>query len=248
VKNIIYVFLITFVGCSFNNGSIGNGKRNLDEYLELSETHSYFLSDIPKWAHVVESAACSKSSLKYINLEKLMNSFSFDYHKALQFQVLFNKEYNKIKKEVGIKSLPIKNEEELFYNVLNKIQSNFLTLKIPAFERLHLVWVDPYKKNPKKIERLLNGKEMEMAPPVLVSLCLNQNEMRQFQSKINFTDVNMVNVSSELFTIFHPNGHPASYFHMHFDHFLKNKELVFYIPKGFFLPAEFKGKFKIKYY
>ncbi|MDH5580625.1 MAG: hypothetical protein OEY33_01845 [Bdellovibrionales bacterium] len=245
---LIFIFLFLSVGCSFNNGSIENGRRNLNEFVELSETHSYFLSDIPKWAHVVESASCSKSSLRYINIEKLMNSFSFKYEMALQFQLLFNSEYDKIKKETGIKYLPIKNEEELFFSIINKVQAGFLPLKKPDFDTIHLVWIDPYKSSPKKIEKLLNGKEMEKAPPALVSLCLNQNEMIAFQDKINFSDAHLMNLSSDLFSVFHPNGHPASYFHLHIDHFLKNKNLVLFIPKGATLPAEFKGKFKIKYY
>ncbi len=243
----LFVFLILLAGCSTSQDR-GNERRNVDEFIELSETHSYFLADIPDWAHFVESADCKKSRLRYLNIEKLMSSFSFDYHKALQFQTAFNKEYNRIKKEVGINYLPIKNEEELFYNTLNRIQSGFYTIKLPKFRRLHLVWIDPYLNNPKKIESLLGGREMDQGPPVLVSMCLNHSELEEFQKKIKYSDINLSLISAEVLSSYSSKGEPKNSFAFEIDQFLKNRELYLYLPRGEKLPNEFRGKFRVKNY
>lgn len=225
-------------------------RRNLNEYMNLSESHSYFLADLPEWANFNTSAQCvRKRNIKYLNLAKVAQSFSLDYQKTLQFQLLYNKELQNFKKETGIKFLPFKNEDELFYLVTNKIQAGFVPLKIPKFERVNIIWIDKNLKDPRPLEKLLNGPEMEKAPPVLVSLCLGDQEIRKYQEKIKFSDVNMAIIPTEMFSVFGPGNEQRSHFQLNFNNlFNKNQKLYIYLPKGSSLPFEFKGEYKIKHF
>lgn len=242
---------LLLVGCAANTKKNHEmDRRNMNEYMEISETHSYFLPDIPNWANFSVSGKCRRQKdVRFLNLEKISQSFNFDYKKTLQFQLLYNKELTKFKKETGIRFLPFKNEDELFYLVTNKIQAGFVPLKVPRFPRVNLVWIDPIINGPKTLEKFLKGPEMEKGPPVLVSLCLSDDEFKKYQAKIKFSDVNMAIISMEMFTIFNSSLKSGNYFQINFDQmFNKDQKLYLYIPKGTSLPEEFRGNFNVQFF
>ena len=159
---------------------------------------------------------------------------------------MFNVERNKTLTDRKIKLLGFKEEENLFYKVSDNIQANVRVFRKPSFERIHLVWIDPFVSGRKKIQDLKNlfeNKSFNQGFPVFVSQCLGYYEMENFIKKNSFSSSVRL-VSSEFITPYDLDFKLSNSMQIHFNAiFNEKKNILFYTPE--ILPSVFKGKFKV---
>jgi hypothetical protein len=247
----LLIGLLLLIGCSSTDADKQMKRRNLDEYFSGSGVVKYFLSDLPNWANFSQTASCQRSiSPRYLNINTLISSYSYNYEEAIQLQYMYNVEMNKLKKRTEADYLPFSDEEKLFFTLSDKIQADIRTFRAPKFKRVNLVWIDPLLKNKKgfeKIVSLLRGEDMEKGHPVLISLCMNHFELESYLSKSGLLNRNIRYIPYEMFSAYSVKGIIEPTFQLHINQFFKENQKIFlYIPKGSYKPGEFLGNFSIQ--
>ncbi|RLA63486.1 MAG: hypothetical protein DRQ89_06655 [Epsilonproteobacteria bacterium] len=237
------IILSLTLSCSINNLS----PRNVSEYSKGPKIVKYYLPELPNWANISNSGNCKRTvSNKYLNFRSLGDDFSFSYKDLVQFQYLYNIEYQKLIKQADRGILPFSEEEKLFYDVFDKIKTQLYTFRRPSYKRVNLVWVDQIRK--KNLKKLMRSRAMNEGHPVFVSLCLNQNELLSFIEQNGFSRKDVRALSFEIFSPYNKKLVTAGKTSLDFSRlFSKRQKLYFYTPKGV-LPPEFIGNFKIRRY
>ena len=96
--------VLFLISCSHpeNKENGGLERRRLDSYFQSTGTTRYFLTDLPNWANFSTSGKCFRTpTIRFLDLQKLRESFSLSYEQAVQFQILFNKLYLDRKEETN---------------------------------------------------------------------------------------------------------------------------------------------------
>ena len=248
IKRYFCLFLLVlFWSCSSTN-SCGLNRRDLEEYFVGSGVVRYFLPNLPDWANYSPAGACHRDvSARYFDLDKLRSSLSLSYMQAVQFQFMFNVEYEKILFRTKADYMPFKEEEGLFYNISDKIHSNIFYFQIPEFKRINLIWIDPAIANSKEeesLKMLLKHQDMDYGVPIFVSLCLGNREMKEYLQHKQFYHRQSNILSFEMFSIFDPSGEKHPHLYLDFSQlFSAEQELHLYI-RGPKVPINFGGNFK----
>lgn len=247
----LIIGLLLLTACSTTDADKQMKRRNLDEYFSGSGVVKYFLSDLPNWANFSQTASCQRTiSPRYLNINTLISSYSYNYEEAIQLQYMYNVEMNKLKKRTESDFLPFSDEEKLFFTLSDKIQADIRTFRAPKFKRVNFVWIDPLLTNKQGYERLvalLNGAAMEKGHPVLISLCLNHFELEAYLSKRGLLNRNIRYIPYEMFSAYSIKGEREPLFQLHINEFFKKDQKLFlYLPKGETQPSEFVGKFTIQ--
>lgn len=247
LKYILLSFLL-LVGCT----SPGMKARNLNQYFISSGVTRYFLPDIPNWANFSQSAGCHrKSQIRYFDMIKLRESFSLSYKQSVHFQEMFNIYRQDLLAESSLDSLPLKEEEKVFFTVSDKVQSNVFYSQMPKFKRVHLIWIDPLissEQGLKKLKSKLSSNEMNLGHPVFVSLCLSHNELSQLLVDQNLTNMNIRLISYGFFNLYSSDKLKKTKMGLELNKlFEENQKLYFYSPLKS-LPSEIEGDFNVKYF
>jgi len=227
-------------------------RHNLNEFYDSSGIVRYFLPDLPAWANFSQTAGCSRDAqIHFFNLDKIMKSFSLSYEQAVQFQYMFNHEYEKKTRTHKLDYLYFKDEEKLFYTIHDKVQAGFMEFKKPKFKRVHVIWLDPFLKKmegPNQLRQLLQTTFMQKGHPVLISLCLNGRQMNDYLVRQKLTTENLRLIPFEMFTVFNKQGEKQTSFFLDLGEFFNKSQSVYLImPKGE-KPTEFRGNYKYYYY
>src|SRR3989339_463888 len=184
----------------------GMQRRNLSEYFAGVGIIKYFLPDIPQWANYSQTAVCRRNySLRYFNYKSLRESFSLSYEQAVQFQYMFNKNYEQQKRDYGADYLLFSNEENLFFRVSDMVQGNIKEFHRPEFKRVHVVWIDPFitkSEDIKKLKKLMDNSTMDLGHPVFVSLCLGHFDFSKFFKDNDLEERNIRAIPYEMFSIY----------------------------------------------
>lgn len=236
-----FIILNILLSCSF--GSVT--PRNVGEYSTSPKIVKYYLPELPSWANISSSGNCKRSiPNKYLNFSSLRDDFSFNYNDLVQFQYLFNIEYQKLIKQADRGIIPFAEEEQLFYDVFDKIKTRLFAFRRPTYKRVNLVWIDNIRK--KNLLELMSSNSMNNGHPVFVSLCLNQNELVEFIEKSGYSGKDIRALSFEIFSPFNKRLESSGKISLDFSGlFTRKQKLYFYTPKGI-LPPEFIGKFRVR--
>jgi hypothetical protein len=226
----------------------GLERRNVDEYYSGSGVVRYFLPELPTWANASVAGECKRNtSARYFDLPRLRKSFSLNYEQALQLQYMYNAEVNRIQSETGTDFIPLKNEEEIFLTVSDRIQAGVRSFISPKFNQVSLIWIDRAlgsEKNLAALKNLMQGTKVHEGYPVFISLCLSRIELSQFISQ-HFGNTSAIGLGHEILSPFSNNDQAQPGLEVHVtDLFRQDQNLVFFIPKNINRPLEIKGKFK----
>ncbi|MCK5882716.1 MAG: hypothetical protein KAG61_03430 [Bacteriovoracaceae bacterium] len=247
---IISILLLAF-GCQTTRDN-GMKRRNLGRYYVSSGIERFFMGDIPQWVNVSRSGSCKRQSeIKFINLPKLQNNFQLNYRDAIQFQYYLNLERHSKMEFYNSEFLMLKDEEIIFYDVSDRIQSGIFAFKSPKFKRVNLVWIDPVLDSKEKMNdlvRLMRSKSMDLGHPVFISLCMDHRALKRFiNSKKVFGD-NILMIPFDMFSVFDSEKKQQLGFQLEVERLLrKDQDIHLYIPAKE-APSEFIGKFKIHNY
>lgn len=219
--------------------------RSVESYYQSAGTEKYFLSDIPDWINISETANCKRNKpIRFFNIKQLMNSFDIDFKKALQIQATYNQDYLILSQKLNGAPIPLADEQNLFYKASDKVNSNILFFETPKFNRVNLVWVDAILNNPeeeKKLKKFLKSSIFDQAIPILVSMCMTKGELEE---KFNEVHYNMI--PAELLTLYTPEGNLSNQFKFYFEQmFTKDHILNFYTKDKVSAEKIFNGKLKL---
>ncbi len=235
------IFALMFFGCTTK----GLEPRNVDSYYQSAGTEKYFLSEIPDWINLSETANCKrKKPIRFFNLNQIMNSFDIDFKKALQIQATYNQDYLILNSKLNGAPIPLADEQNLFYKASDKVNSNILFFEPPKFNKINLVWIDSIINNleeEKKLKAFLNSKVFDQAMPVLVSMCMTKSEIEE-----SFKNVHYNIISAELLTLYSPEGVMNTQFKFYLDLlFTKDHILNLYTKDKVSAEKIFNGKLKL---
>jgi hypothetical protein len=246
IRLILSLFLIfSCTHTPVNDSSLK--RRRLDNYYVSSSLTGYFMPELPTWANFSEGAYCQRdTSIKYIDVAKMMGSLSLSYEAVLQAQLMYNDEYQKLEGQKHIDQVTLKDEEKLFYEVTQKIQQGIRTFRTPKYKRLNIVWVDVFKKQ--ALKNLMLSTQMSQGHPIFLSFCLSRQGMVRMLKELTLENKNIRLISSELFSVFNSDSKRTSMFALELNKLIsKDKKIYFYTQKRKARPRQLKGKFITKY-
>lgn len=243
----VYILIIFLISC----GTTPRGKlekRNIDEYYLGTGFVDYFLPQLPSWANYSSVASCRRDiSVRYVNLEKLMNSLSFDYESALSIQNMFNNELNARVAQKHIDSLNLGDEEKLFYDVSQRVRQGQRTFKKPRYDRVHVIWLDSID-NPWRLKKLLSSQKMSLGHPVLLSMCLSRSHMKVYLKRHGLDNKNIRLISTELLSPYTNKGELSTQMSLDLSELMKKKKIYFFSRKRWLKPKQIKGQLTVKYF
>ena len=215
----------------------------------LSKTQQYLLTDLPLWANFSERGQCQRHSpVRFLHYGHLNKSFSYNYGQIVQLQLLFNEKYRNTKKNLQIKILSPEMEDKIFFQTQDQINSNILPFLPPQIKKSHLLWIDPALEHPhykKILIKILNSDDFYRGHPILVSQCLNKEQMVTLIHSLIKEDIDFRLISSEMFSPFDQNFNLTYEFQLPLDTILKGKERILYTI-GHWYPSSLKGTLQIK--
>lgn len=248
MKYIILSFLLVISSCT--NSTMKNyQRRNTQEYYNGIGIVQYFLADLPSWANFSSEGRCHRDSpVRYIHLESVRNSFSLNYEEAIQFQLMFNEVTTSRMEQAQAKIIPFKDEEKIFFNVLDKIKAGIRSFTRPKYKVANIIWIDSAligKKEANKLKRVIKSDRFSSGHPVYLSLCMSRVEMRAYLSSKGIDIVGAKLISYEMFNPYDKSGELVAIPILELNElFSKKQKLNIFTHKD--LPSEFRGKFKIR--
>lgn len=252
MNKLFLISILLLVSACQTTRENGMKRRDLGRYYVSSGIERFFLTDIPQWVNVSKTASCKRQSeIKFINLPKLQNNFHLKYRDAIQFQYYLNRQRHEKMEFYKSDFLMLKDEEIIFYDVSDKIQSGILAFKAPKFKRVNLVWVDAAlgsKEKMKDLIRLMRSKAMDLGHPIFVSLCMDHRALKRFIGSQKVFDDNILMIPFDMFSVFNSEKKQRLHFQLEVEKLLrKNQEIHLYLP-GTEVPSEFIGNFNIHQY
>jgi len=231
-------------------------RRELSEYYVSSGITQYFLADLPVWANFSETGQCQRDiSIRYLNFTRLRQSFSLSYEEAVQIQYMLNQAFEDLKRKTKSNYLLLKDEENLFHEVFDKVQSGIKAFYAPEFASVNLLWIDEALKDAEKMKKLKRQlpQLMNQRPTIFVSLCLSHFGLNAFLQKHGLQNFGIQAITFEMFNPYDLQGEASSKFSLDFDQvFRHGQKLFLYLPQasdkkkqGKPIPKEFIGTFEI---
>ncbi len=182
----------------------GMFKQDLDQVYIGSGIEKYYLPDVPDWANFSSEAKCKRNEpIRYINFKDMHASYSFDYEQLIQYQLMLNRRFAEYKKSTGRKTVFLKDESFLTFNVHQQILGGGREFIVPKFSRIHLVWIDEATQNKealKKLKSLMRSSKMLKGHPVFISMCLSSEELDDFITSNKFSESGVKGISQSMFS------------------------------------------------
>jgi len=242
------ILMILTSGCS-SNALKNYERRNTKEYYDGIGVVQYFLAELPAWANFSSAGGCHRSvPVRYLHLKNVRNSFSLSYEEAIQFQLMFNELSNDLMTKASADYIPFKDEEKIFYIVLDKIKAGIRNFVRPKYKVANLLWVDSgidSKKQLRKTKSLAKSQRFSGGHPIFVSLCLSQKELKSFVKKNGLNLDGAKFLTYEMLNPYNSENGLEPVPMIEVNKIFKKKQIInFFLPRE--KPAEFKGKFNIR--
>lgn len=251
MKMIIIFLLLLLQACQ--SPYHAQEKKSINEVYIASGAEQYFLPELPAWSNVSEIAECRRmDNIRFLDFNRLNKSYGLDLEKLMQLQLMYN---NNLKKmvinfdKIDRYSNAKKDEEVLFFNSLDKIQGGVKEFLAPEFKQIHLVWIDDFvidRKKINKLKTLLSSEGFAAGFPVFVSTCLSAREMERFLVENNLAEQNIKLISSEFLTPFQEDLNLGIHQNIQLGKIFKETQALFLYTTKNMLPTEFKGPLKLR--
>lgn len=244
MKILIIILSLLSISCSSNNFQ----SRVIENYYQSAGVEKFFLSEIPSWANFSELGNCKRNvSIRFFDLELLMKNYNLNFSQALQIQASFNGEYINLVNNNPGKTIPLNDEQLLFFKASDKVNGKILFFNAPSFKKINLVWIDEAIANEESINKLkkfLNSRVFDSGVPVLVSYCLSKSEIDKI-----FHEQNYPSLSTELLSIYNADGTKNNFLGFNLENLFKqDQEINFYSKSKLASIKELIGKIKLNNY
>lgn len=249
------LFILFFIGCTTTDSNITGSDFSLRSGQKAANSlfQEFFLSPIAHWQNFSFEGQCFRESQEsYLNWQKLMRSFSFEYFDAMEVQRQYNRQIYEKTKNSLIEKVLLQDKHLILASVIDAIKAEKYSIQVPRYDRINLIWIDKIiaDKNKRNINKFFQKDYFESGYPVLISFCYSSVFIENYLIKNMIGDFPGTTLGSDSFSIFDIEGKKHPYFSLNFTSlFTKDKKLFMYIPYGQTLPIGFKGNFKeIIYY
>lgn len=239
------LFLIStvVVSCS-SSSSMSGASSGLDNVYISGGTEKFFLGSIPHWANFSSWAQCQrKEPIRYLNYSNIKKSYNLNYSNALHMQHMINRKISAFVKSTGSTQLPAKDETFIFNNVYAQVLGGSYDFTPPKFNKVSVIWIDPFLKNTRKIKKYLKRSDVLSGHPVLITNCLNSSEVEELIKKLGVEDLGVKVISSEMFSVYNSEMKKSLYFSINLKELLKNKKITLFGPR---IPKQIEGIDKLK--
>ncbi len=245
LKNIFFLFSLLLISCSSSD------QRNLENYYMGTGIVKYFLPIIPPWANFSEFYGCfRKEPMRFMDLDKVRDSFAFSYEEAIQLQYA----YNLLRREMGFieywEKLPLKEQEKIFFKSVEQVSSNLKFFKIPEYKRIHLISIDDafVKNDFSSLKNLMKKNIMDNGVPIFVSSCLGHDRFIKILKEQKLLSFSGLFIPTEMLGPYLSQGGPAPGLFFDMESFFgKDYTFHLFLPKGK-KQHHLMGKFQIHYY
>ncbi len=208
----------------------------------------FFLSPIGKWQNFSFEAGCfRKSRTYYLNWQKLMSSFSFDYYESMEVQRQLNRTMYIKTKNTDIGRILWRDEHRLLSNVIDAVKAEKYSLESSNFERYNIIWVDDIllSKDRVFLQSFFQKDFFNSGYPILASFCYSSYDIEEFLIENMLDDYPGGILGADSFSIFTKEGAIRPFFSLDLSAlFAKDKNIYMYIPTKSVLPKGFVGEFK----
>jgi len=250
-KITLSLILLFFVACA-SMGPQDVKKVDSTQFYNGAGIVGYFLPEVPEWTMLSESGQCSRNKrIRFIDIPILRRSFSLNYEMAHQMQLMFNLELGKKLSDVGAPFLALKEEESLFYQVLDQISAHFKIFSPPTYKQVNIVWIDLAINNPEvlaRLKKLVSGSLLDEGHPVLVSSCLTYKEIEMFASELGLQGRDIRFISYEMLSIFDDENKRNYQLGINLDHLFKKDQKLFFWTPSTDKNVAFRGKLTYQKY
>ena len=244
-----YGRIIVFMVCAWQFACSRGVVSDIEQVHIVSRSNQYLLADLPLWANFSGQGGCRWSDpIRFLHYGRLRKSYSYSYSSLAQLQLAFNERYHVMRQELPGALLSPGMEEKLFFQAQGAIDSKIFPFHVPQFKRVHLLWIDPAQSSlpyRKALQRVLDSRAFYRGHPVLISQCLNRQQMVRWVERWVKKDVDFRFISSELFSPFGRDFKLANRYQLYIDAILPGRELVFYSIQGRVVDA-LKGQFELE--
>lgn len=210
----------------------GMFKQDLDQVYIGAGIEKYFLPDIPNWANFSQDAKCERNHpIRYVNFKDMHLSYAMDYEQLVQYQLMLNRQFEKYKRSTGRKTVFLKDENYLIFNVHQQILGGGRDFLTPHFNRIHLIYIDDSLSNNLRLtqlKKLMNSDKMNKGHPIFVSLCLSSYELEEFISKNGFSSMGVKGISQSMFSPYNTDFEMAYEYSLNLSKIFKGKELILF--------------------
>jgi hypothetical protein len=236
---------ITFLAFLFIVSSCTFLKKDYRSSTDLDQTYigngveKYFLATGPAWANFSISGQCRRKTIvSYMNYEELKKSYAFDYRKLVNFQHILNKKIDDKIRNTTLQDLQPKDEAFIFYNVYEQIIGGGREFVIPDYNRISLLWIDPYINEPAKLKRILNLASFQKGFPILISDCFNSYEFEKYIFSHKLNEFGVKFMGSDMLGPYSSTGKLDYGYFINVEQYFTGKEVYFY---GKEIPSSIRG-------
>jgi hypothetical protein len=225
-------------------------KREVNPALN-SLFQQYYLSPAPEWLHYSFEGKCFINySITYLNYDKLMKSFSFDYFEAFMTQVELNKKLSKMSSDSEIGKILLTQQHDILATVIERVRASNYTFLGENIKQVNIIWVDPIWDNLDIfMKQLAQSDKFYGGFPLWVSFCQHRQAI---EKKMNSRYQNLFNgivLGAESFSVYNNKGIKVPFRVLDFDSIIgKNREINLLLPQKSSRPKGFQGTFKNIFY
>jgi hypothetical protein len=250
-KLVLAIVPLVLLGCGSSTPNGRERQVHLDQVYQPTGVHRYLLADIPSWAHRSSAVGCFKSPIRYVDFSALRDSFQLSYADATQFQLLYNIEWRKLSELSALESIPLRDEETLFFRVSDTVKAGIVTFRAPTFNRVHIVQIDDAMRDPARVRSLkllMSSNRMSQGHPVFASVCYNYEQIEAFMEAHGLSNKNIRVISAEMLSAYDQDNELTAKSRLKLDYLFKeDQKLHFFSPTGK-APFEYEGNFVLQAY
>lgn len=208
---------------------------SLENIYISSGIEQYFLPNLPAWANFSTAGQCfRKSSIRFLDFEKLKKSYDLEYEQMLHLQHLLNRKLYAFKTSSGKRELIPKDEAYIFNNAYQKVIGGSYEFRAPKFKKISVVWIDPFIADKRKIRKIFKRKDVQSGHPILLSHCLNSYELEKLAIELKLDDIGVKYLSAEMLSTYSQSSKEkklSTSFSLLISELLKEKEIKLYSTK-----------------
>lgn len=219
--------LVLAFSCSTPGDQRVNTTGVLDNVYISSGVEQFFLGDLPHWVNFSQAGQCHrKTNIRFLEFKNLSKSYNLKYDQMIHLQHMFNRKIYAYKTSSAQKDLPLKDEGYVFYNVYQQVIGGSYDFVPPKFQKVSVVWVDPYLKQPKRLAAIFKQDKVLAGHPVLLSHCLTSYELEELAKELKLDDIGVKYLSADMMTVYNKQGDNQLYFAIDLEAFLAGKEVT----------------------
>jgi hypothetical protein len=239
MKNTPFYFLMLLALACSSSVDKASSIKNPEYVYQGAGIEQYFLPELPAWANFSVASACHrKNNTRYLDFNTLRKSYSLNYSELVNFQHMFNRQIASFKINNPTATLYLKDEAYIFNNVYQLLIGGGRDFLIPKYNKISLIWIDPYLNDSKKIINIFQDKKVLEGFPILVTDCMTTQEIETFISKNKLDKFGVKYIGQEMFSPYGTNYKIGTMFTLDFGQILANKDITLY---GKYRPMHLKG-------